>query len=84
MIEGAQALILDNAYISLSVKFGVVILALICIDFVWLTVGAMKRNDYALVICIVIIVMFSLMENGFFDIRVNWTMQGFGRFFVKE
>lgn len=62
---------LDNAYITILLKFGI----LVAISFLWMMSLKMKqsveRKQYVLIMCLLTYMFFGLMENGFYVLAYN-------------
>jgi len=81
---GIGALILDNAYMSLAINFGIVSLVLLILASVLLIRRSLIFEDYGLLVAILIFSILGLMETGWFDIRVNWTLLSVASLFEKD
>lgn len=58
--------VLDNAYISLLVKFGLVISIILGVLFIKRIQQSIEKNEKSLMICLVVYIIFGLMENGLY------------------
>ena len=83
-ILGMKSMILDNAYLQLAVSMGVIILIIICILFISLSIDAIKKNDYKLLILIVIYALLGLSETGFNYVFFNFTLLFFSNIIYKS
>ena len=63
--------VLDNAYMSLLIKFGILV-SLLFIVMIPKTIKNMQRKgDYAMIICLIVYMFLGLMENGFYVLFYN-------------
>lgn len=69
-ITGYGSLILDNAYMSIILKFGILFTIVICLFFIVISKKAMKLNP-ALMILIVVVATHGLMETSFYSFQLN-------------
>ncbi|WP_207695649.1 hypothetical protein DOK67_0001660 [Enterococcus sp. DIV0212c] len=69
-ITGYGSLILDNAYMSIILKFGIIFTIVICLFFIVISKKAMKLNP-ALMILIVVVATHGLMETSFYSFQLN-------------
>lgn len=66
--NGSYTMYVDSGYIDLLVRFGVVITAVVIITYTFLLRKAAKINNYRWFIWLVIIALFNLVNNSFFNI----------------
>lgn len=63
--------VLDNIYLTLILKYGLLLTILLCLGFVARFKMALKNNEMSLVICLLIYIIHGFMENSLFILSYN-------------
>ncbi len=63
MLNGVNALVLDNVYIQLLVRYGVLVYSIFAIMFIKSSYYAFKERNMYMFIIIIVLVLFGLMES---------------------
>lgn len=63
--------VLDNAYMSLLIKFGLLVALLFIVYIPKCLKSAFNNKQYPLIICLFVFIIFGLMENGFYVLFYN-------------
>ena len=70
---GINSIVLDNAYLQLSISMGVIIFILVCLGYTNLTYRVIKANNIKLLSLIIIYGFLGISENGFNYLFFNFT-----------
>lgn len=71
---GLQWLGLDNSYMMMFVKYGIVFLGIFCLVYIFIGKQAWENNDKIMLICILAIALLGITESGIFFIANNFTL----------
>lgn len=74
----------DCAYLNIALVYGVLILILICLGFVYIGKKAVKTNDKYLCLILVFLALHSITDPQLIELRYNPFLFMFGMFFYKK
>lgn len=69
-----QVLYIDNSYVSLAIRYGVIVLSLICLMYHLLLKYAVEVGNYAIVVGILTYLIFGMMEMVVYNVPYNGLM----------
>lgn len=73
-IRSKLLFVLDNSYVYILLRFGLLVTALYCIGIARELVLAVKNKDNFLIICILTFIIYGCFENYFFKTQFNFTL----------
>lgn len=76
--------VLDNAYLSMLLKFGLCVTTMFLFMIPMKMKDAIKNNQDAIIICLISFIVFGLMENGFYVLFYNPFLLSLGDLIYKK
>lgn len=72
--RSAGIIVMDNIYVTLAIQYGIIVLVLFIVYYYLLCQQAVLKNNFALVIMAVTLMIFGMIESTFFIVGVNITV----------
>lgn len=66
-----EGLWLDNAYVSILLRYGILVYLLFSIAYIWLVKYVISKKNYILVTILFLYALYGVMENGFYTLIHN-------------